>query len=38
MRNLSVNTIYDHLRQFEQRGYINRERGWRNIRVTEKAA
>lgn len=36
-RGVSENTIYEHLRQLEQRGLITRTRGWRNIRI-ERAA
>lgn len=37
-RGLTTNSIYEHLRQLEKRGYITRSRGWRNIRVLERVA
>lgn len=38
LRGLSIKMIYMHLRQLQALGYISRERGWRNIRLTERAA
>lgn len=37
LRHMHVTAIYKHLRQLEARGLITREKGWRNIRLTERA-
>jgi DNA-binding MarR family transcriptional regulator len=38
LRNMHVTAIYKHLRQLEEGGYITRVKGWRNIRLTSRAA
>jgi DNA-binding MarR family transcriptional regulator len=37
-RCLSRPSVYIHIRQLEARGYIIRKSGWRNIRLTTRAA
>jgi hypothetical protein len=38
LRGLSVKMIYAHLRQLQALGLITRVKGWRNIRLTARAA
>lgn len=38
LRGLYFTAIQTHLNQLEQRGLITRKRGWRNIRLTSRAA
>lgn len=37
-RCLSRPAVYSHISQLEERGYIVRKSGWRNIRLTTRAA
>lgn len=36
-RRMHVTNVYKHLKQLEERGYITKERGWRNIRLGRAA-
>jgi DNA-binding MarR family transcriptional regulator len=38
LRHLTACAIQTHLKQLEQRGLITRVKGWRNIRLTARAA